>query len=136
MKRTRNTLQRRAVLQSVRDLGGDHPTAGDVWAHVRDAHPQLSLATVYRALHALVEQREIGETRVENVARFDASPIPHHHVVCRECGVIADVTAPLPAAAVRALRAAAPFPLLDLNALQLTGVCADCAAAGETPRFQ
>ncbi len=133
MKRTRNTFQRRAVLQAVRDRAGFHPTAGEVWAHVRETHPQLSLATVYRALHALVEQREIGETHGENGTRYDASPLPHHHVECRLCGTLADVAAPLPPSVVRALRAASPFPLLDLDALRLTGVCASCAQTTPVP---
>jgi len=142
MKRTRNTVQRRAVLEAVKALGnaGMHPTAADVYAQVRLHCPQLSLATVYRALHALVEQREIGETRIENVARYDASPDPHHHVICRACGAVADVFAELPPVAVRRLSAASDF-VLDPQAIHFNGLCPTCQPqqpsqrpASSTPR--
>lgn len=128
-KRTRNTVQRRAVLCAVRALGDSHPAAADVFAHLREASPGLSLATVYRALDALVSQREIGRDFVANVARYDVSAIPHHHVVCRVCGMVSDLNAPLPAATVRRLQNAASGFDLDLNAVQFNGVCAGCRAA-------
>ncbi|HVK03259.1 MAG TPA: transcriptional repressor [Armatimonadaceae bacterium] len=133
MKRTRNTVQRRAVLEAVRSLGasGAHPTAADVFAEVRCHCPHLSLATVYRALHALVEQREIGETRIENVARYDASPDPHHHVICRSCGAVADVFASLPPLAVRRLSEASSFAL-DTHAINFNGTCPGCQATSSS----
>lgn len=126
MKRTRNTVQRRAVLDAVRALGDAHPTAADVFARVRLTEPNLSLATVYRALDALVERREIGRDFVGNVARYDVSANPHHHVVCKVCGGVSDLAAELPAAAVRRLRAAAGDYALELDAIQFAGVCPDC----------
>jgi len=127
-QRTRNTVQRRAVLCAIQDLAGTHPTAADVYAHLRPAHPNMSLATVYRALHALVQQRQIGETCIENVTRYDDRPEPHHHALCRGCGAVADVFAPLPPSAVRRLRESSPF-VLDTCSVMFTGLCPSCAAA-------
>lgn len=127
-KRTRNTVQRRAVLCAVRALGESHPAAADVFAYLRVAAPGLSLATVYRALDALVSQKEIGRDFVANVARYDVSATPHHHVVCRLCGYVFDLNAPLPAATVRHLQNAANGFQLDLDAVQFSGVCAGCRA--------
>jgi Fe2+ or Zn2+ uptake regulation protein len=109
-------------------MAGYHPTAAEVFTRLKGDHPQMSLATVYRALHALVEQGQIGEARIDNVTRYDASPEPHHHVVCRGCGAVGDVFAPLPPAALRRLREASPFAL-DVRSLHLSGVCPVCAAA-------
>src|SRR5687768_5194038 len=97
MKRTRNTAQRRAVLDAIHSLPG-HPTAADVFGCVRAAYPHLSLATVYRALHALVEQGSVVEMRIANVSRYDAGPFPHHHIVCSACGSVRDIPLPLPPA--------------------------------------
>lgn len=130
-KRTRNTVQRRAVLQAVRTLGAAHPTAADIFAQVRQIAPGLSLATVYRALDALVEQREIGRDFVANVARYDVSAIPHHHMVCRQCGSVADLNMPLPANTVRQLQSAANGYTLDLRSIQFNGTCPDCAEASK-----
>ncbi|MBC8142048.1 MAG: transcriptional repressor [Armatimonadetes bacterium] len=128
-KRTRNTVQRRAVLCAVRALGDSHPAAADVFAHLRETAPGLSLATVYRALDALVSQKEIGRDFVANIARYDVSATPHHHTVCRVCGSVSDLNAPLPAATVRRLQNAANGFQLDLDAVQFSGVCATCRAA-------
>lgn len=127
MKRTRNTVQRRAVREAVRAFPG-HPTAADIFARVRQNYPRLSLATVYRALHALVQQGQIGETRIDNVSRYDASPVPHHHVVCRRCGAIGDVPAPLSAGTLRRLRQAAGGFSLDAHSIQLSGLCPGCVS--------
>ena len=127
-RRTRNTVQRRAVLCAVRTLGAKHPTAADVYAQVRVAAPGLSLATVYRALDALVAQKQVGRDFVANVARYDVSAVPHHHVVCRECGKVSDLHVPLPAAIVRRLQFAAEGFTLSLDAVQFAGTCADCDA--------
>lgn len=131
-KRTRNTQQRKAVLDAVRALIGQHPTAADVFAQVRADHPHLSLATVYRALHALVEQNAVCEIRVENVARYDAGACPHHHLICRRCGRVTDVpTDALPESVLANVLSAvdeAGF-ILDFHPVQFTGLCAACAAA-------
>lgn len=136
-KRTRNTIQRKAVQEAVHALAGHHPTAAEVYAAVRLGYPQLSLATVYRALHALVEQSAITEIRFENVARYDVgmaegSPeaLPHHHVVCRLCGAVADVcVSALPAQSLQAVEEATDGFLLDFHPIQFRGVCAECRTA-------
>lgn len=125
MKRTRNTVQRKAVLEAVRALPG-HPSAADVFARVRADYPSLSLATVYRALHALADQGELVEMQIENIARYDAGLRPHHHVVCRACGAVADVAAPLPEQALRSLEQVSGYTL-DPHPVQFTGLCPACA---------
>ena len=129
LRRKRNTRQRQAVLEAIQTLAGKHPTAAEVYSCLHDDHPNLSLATVYRALHALTEDRAILEMRVENVARYDAGPEPHHHFICRECGQVADlsedalpnsVTETLLSCLCAAGFAADPFPL------QFIGLCALC----------
>ncbi len=129
-RRTRNTGQRKAILSSLRGLGG-HPTAAGVFACVREQgeYPHLSLATVYRALDALVEQGEVMEMRVAGVRRYDAGPLPHHHVVCRDCGNVVDVPALLPNSVLSALSDASGY-IVDPNyPIQFLGLCPLCAPA-------
>src|SRR6185437_8016399 len=52
----RYTRQRAAVLAYLRAAQG-HPTAEQVFAAVRQQLPNISLATVYKALEALVDAR-------------------------------------------------------------------------------
>jgi Fur family ferric uptake transcriptional regulator len=86
---------------------------------------------VYRALDALVEQREIGRDFVANVARYDVSATPHHHMVCRQCGAVADLNMPLPTSTVRRLCSAANGYTLDLRSIQFSGMCPTCAPSGK-----
>ena len=135
-RRTRNTQQRQAVLRAVRSLTGEHPTAAAIFATLRESHPNMSLATVYRALHALVEQNAICEVRIENTARYDAGPCPHHHVVCRQCGAVADVCEEalpngLPEMVLKAMEECTGFRL-DVHPIQFSGVCANCRARSST----
>ena len=125
MKRTRNTVQRKAVLGAIHSLSG-HPTAADIYARVRADYPHLSLATVYRALHALVEHGDIVEIRAENVSRFDAGPFPHHHILCRRCGIVTDIPASLPETPLFDLEAASGY-IIDAHPIQFTGICPGCA---------
>jgi Fe2+ or Zn2+ uptake regulation protein len=127
-KRTRNTGQRKAILCAVRCLPG-HPTAAEVFAHVRaqGGYPRLSLATVYRALEALVAQGDIIEMRVGGVGRYDGGPRPHHHVVCRGCGRMTDVPPLLPSSVLSDLEQASGYRVDPCHPIQFPGLCPACA---------
>jgi Fur family transcriptional regulator, stress-responsive regulator len=87
----RVTAARVALLETVRD--GDHLDAEAIAARVRDRVGHVSLQAVYEALHALTTAGLIR--RIEpagSAARFEGRVGDnHHHVVCRSCGVVADV---------------------------------------------
>lgn len=131
MNRTRNTLQRRAVLNAIRALPGQHPTAAEVYGHVRADFPNLSLATVYRAVHALAQSGEILELHAPaaasgGVCRYDAPIQPHHHIVCRACGFVSDLPALDPGSILGDVAAHSGFAV-DPHPIQFTGLCAACA---------
>ena len=87
----RVTAARVALLETVRD--GDHLGVEAIAAGVRDRIGHVSLQAVYEALHALTTAGLVR--RIEPVgspARFEGRVGDnHHHVVCRSCGVVADV---------------------------------------------
>ena len=87
----RVTAGRVALLETVRD--GDHLGVEAIAAGVRDRIGHVSLQAVYEALHALTAAELVR--RIEPVgspARFEGRVGDnHHHVVCRSCGVVADV---------------------------------------------
>lgn len=54
--------------------------------------PRVSLGTVYRNLHVLAEQGEIRVLEgLDERALFDHRTDDHLHVVCEQCGKVADV---------------------------------------------
>ncbi|MEU6716601.1 Fur family transcriptional regulator [Nonomuraea sp. NPDC046802] len=87
----RVTAARVALLEIVRD--GDHLDVEEIASGVRDRVGHISLQAVYEALHALTAAGLLR--RIEpagSPARFEGRiGDNHHHVVCRSCGVVADV---------------------------------------------
>ena len=87
----RVTAGRVALLEAVRS--GDHLDVEAIASRVRDRVGHVSLQAVYEALHALTAAGLIR--RIEpagSPARYEGRVMDnHHHVVCRSCGVVADV---------------------------------------------
>jgi Fe2+ or Zn2+ uptake regulation protein len=87
----RVTAARVALLETVRH--GDHLDVDAIAARVRHPLGHVSLQAVYEALHALTEAglvRRIEPTG--SPARFEGRiGDNHHHLVCRSCGLVADV---------------------------------------------
>jgi len=87
----RVTAARVALLETIRD--GDHLGVEGAASGVRDRIGHVSLQAVYEALHALtaaglIRRIEPPEGQVRFEGRVGDN---HHHVVCRSCGVVADV---------------------------------------------
>jgi Fur family peroxide stress response transcriptional regulator len=102
----------------------DHPTAEEVFIRAKKAMPEISHATVYNCLDALVKSGLARQVNVERGAtRFCPNMAEHGHFHCSDCGTIYDVDLPhaLPGVAVpRGFKARA----YDVT---IHGLCADCA---------
>jgi len=87
----RVTSARVALLETVRD--GDHLGVDAIASGVRARVGHISVQAVYEALHALTSAGLVR--RIEpagSPARFEGRVGDnHHHVICRSCGVVADV---------------------------------------------
>ena len=87
----RVTAARVALLETVRF--GAHLDVDSIAVGVREKVGHISLQAVYEALHALTAVGLIR--RIEpagSPARFEGRVGDnHHHIVCRSCGVVADV---------------------------------------------
>lgn len=130
MTMVRNTRQRQAVVQALRETH-THPDAAWIHSQVRGELPNISLGTVYRTLDALVRDGVVMTIeRAGQATRYDYKHAGHghHHVVCRSCGAIYDIDAedlPLPA-----LGLPAGFQVQDVR-LEYHGVCETCASQAE-----
>jgi Fur family transcriptional regulator, peroxide stress response regulator len=89
----RCTPQRLAVYQQLCE-SAEHPSAEIVFHAVRAQIPKISLATVYKALEALVAvgvatklSAGIGDTRT----RYDARRDEHYHFRCLRSGTVHDL---------------------------------------------
>jgi Fe2+ or Zn2+ uptake regulation protein len=90
----RMTRQRAEVFAYLRSVE-HHPTAEQVFKGVRPRIPKLSLATVYKALEALVNAGLAAKlTDLESRAHYDGRSDQHYHFRCQETGEVHDL--PLP----------------------------------------
>lgn len=72
-----------------------HPTAEEVFHGVRTEIPRISLATVYKALEALVACGLATKlTEGDGSARYDARSEQHYHLRCLRSGSVLDLPTP------------------------------------------
>ena len=119
------TVQRRAILQTLLDLG-NHPTADHVHQAVVAVVPAISRTTVYRTLETLVHMGVITKLcHPGSAVRYDARIELHHHLVCLRCDQVIDFSDPN----LDALRipdtSSVGFQVADFR-VQLRGLCRRC----------
>jgi Fe2+ or Zn2+ uptake regulation protein len=88
------TPQRQCIFRIIQ---GDtsHPSAEAVYTAARSEMETISLKTVYQTLNDLAEMGEVLPLDLgTGTMRFDPNvESPHHHLVCRGCGKVADLDA-------------------------------------------
>ena len=90
----RFTHQRAAVFEFLQATDG-HPTAEEVYLAVRRQIPKISLATVYKALDALVDAGLASKlANLDGPARYDCRSDAHYHLRCLQTGQIRDLNIP------------------------------------------
>lgn len=89
-KKLRITPQRMSVFEAILTLN-NHPTAENIIDFVRNNHPNISTATVYKVLDTLVEHGLIRKVKTErDIMRYDAFLENHHHLYSSETDRIED----------------------------------------------
>lgn len=102
---------------------------------IEDVHQQMVTAvdpaTVYRIINALVELGLVRQIDFgEHSAYFEpADRSHHHHVVCTQCGTVADIDYCPAQLEQKALAQANAFARVERHSLELFGVCKKCSAA-------
>ena len=118
----RVTKQRTAVYDYLRSTDS-HPTAEAIYQSVRRQVPQISLATIYKAVDSLVDVGLVSRIqRGASSARYDAAVEDHVHCRCLGCDGVWD-------AAHDAMPQGDPTPeafeVVHVN-VEFVGYCADC----------
>ncbi len=121
----RHTAQRAAIYRYLRGVK-THPTADEIFTQVREVLPDISLATVYKALEAFVESSVARKLDLGGgPARYDGRIDDHDHVRCLKCGMVRDVVGAHDADLIEGLRSDDGFEILDYR-LELIGYCPRC----------
>jgi Fur family peroxide stress response transcriptional regulator len=102
----------------------DHPTADEVFIRAKKQMPEISHATVYNCLDALVKCGLVRQVQLQRGAtRFCPNMEEHCHYYCDACGTVFDVPLPKDSATM-------PGPKgfkVDHYDIAVHGLCADCA---------
>ena len=104
----------------------EHPSVQRIYKEVKEIHPTVSLATVYKTLQILTELGLIQELDFPKTqARFDSYVEPHINLVCLRCGSIRDIDDPAAREMVARIAAKAEFTRKGQR-LDIYGVCKTC----------
>jgi Fe2+ or Zn2+ uptake regulation protein len=123
----RVTPQRGVILETVSHLGG-HPTVTEVYHQAVRRLPGLNAATVYRTLESLREAGLVDGMDDGGPARFSLRDLdhPHHHLVCSDCGGVAELEPEPVNGFASQVRRSTGFQL-QTDHLTLPGRCRKCS---------
>lgn len=124
----RVTRPRLAVLEAVH--AHPHADTETIFGAVRTGLPEVSRQAVYDVLHALTAAGLVRRIQPSGfVARYESRVGDnHHHVVCRSCGVIADVDCAVGEAPCLTPSDDGGF-LFDEAEVIYWGLCPDCSTS-------
>ncbi len=90
----RTTRPRRAILD-IFQRKRRHLTARNIHRAVREAHPDVGLASIYRTLElfcdiGVVSKHDFGESQARYELAHGPQEAHHHHLICKECNKAID----------------------------------------------
>lgn len=105
---------------------GRHPSADWIYDQLKNEFPNLSMGTVYRNLHILIEQGLIKKIDFGSTFdRFEANIGLHYHFICEKCRSIIDLELPIDEALNTRVNQATPFKARR-HRIEFYGVCDRC----------
>ncbi len=124
------TPQREATVRVLLEREEDHLSAEDVYLLVKEKAPEIGLATVYRTLELLTELKIVDKINFgDGVSRFDlrkeGAAHFHHHLVCIECGSVAEIEEDLLEDVEQIVERDFSFKIKD-HRLTFHGICYRC----------
>ena len=124
-KGLRITPQRDAILDYLLSTN-EHPSARNIFAHVKNKVPRVCLSTVYSTLAELNKNNIIKELSFDDMDNRYEGNISHHiNLICVRCGKISDYMTDhtLDMDRIRQTTRFQPFQ----SRFELYGVCAACS---------
>ena len=124
-KSTKYSHQREAIIKYLESTT-NHPTADEVYQHMREIIPNISLGTVYRNLSQMAASGRILRLTADGKTdHFDACTSTHYHFMCKSCGCVRDIPiAPLDSL-VEDAKKVSEHVVEDVS-IMFSGTCKDC----------
>jgi len=125
----RMTPQRESVLTQLRSSSG-FQSAQQIHTALVAAGVSIGLATVYRTLTALSDDKAIDELKTddgETLYRFCDTDKHHHHLICRKCGATNEISGLHLESFLTGIANKHKFTELE-HTIEIWGTCANCQA--------
>lgn len=121
----RFTLQRKIILDTLCEIG-THATANEIYEKIILTAPTINRATVYRGLSFFCELNLLVSGKIEGKTIYEiASPTPHHHLICTQCGHVGILPDRYVQGLINQLIEEHQFKP-DIEHLTISGLCAEC----------
>ena len=122
----RLTPQRRLILQVLEESNG-HLDADALYDRIKARDPDVSLATVYRALAVFREMGLVEEHRLgQDHGHYEAvRQEPHYHFTCLRCGKVIEFDNPLVAQVKQELCEQEGVRIISTH-VHVSGYCPQC----------
>lgn len=130
-KKLKVTPQRLAIYKVLYETTS-HPTADAIYSALKETHPTMSLATVYKTLDALKKADLVHELSVgEDSSRYDANMKSHPHMICLTCGTVFDLHTDVLEDAIKKVQVETDFEIMS-EKVYFYGVCTNCKKISES----
>ena len=126
-KSLRHTHQRDIIIEELHRNAG-HLTPDDFYDMIKDKHPEIGKATVYRTLKLLEQAKLIAKMDFgDGKIRYEmcVNRKHHDHLICEKCKTSIEVVDPKIEALQKKLAESHEFKLTG-HRLYLYGICKDC----------
>ena len=90
MTQKRKTTQKLKIIEYLKKVK-THPSAETIYKDLKKELPGISLATIYRNLNLLVQEKKIIKFERNNTTYFDGNLTTHQHCICKKCRKIIDL---------------------------------------------
>lgn len=89
-KGLRATAQRLMICREIASAG--HIDIDHLYERLKKVIPSLSLATIYKNMHSLVDKEIVSEVNITGKKTlYEINITPHIHHICSECGHVEDI---------------------------------------------
>lgn len=124
------TSQRKVVLNAMLEHQEEHLSVEEIYQFVKDEHPEIGLATVYRNIQLLSDMKIVEKLNLDDgFIRYelvkDNEVHRHHHLICEVCGKVIEVKEDLMGAIEQSFMESYGFIVHDHQA-KFFGTCSSC----------
>ncbi|MHB1126426.1 MAG: Fur family transcriptional regulator [Bacillota bacterium] len=123
------TPQRRVILKAFVDNAEQHLSAEEVYGIVKERHPEIGLATVYRTLDLFADLEILRKMNFDDGrSRYEfcnQEVHHHHHLICLKCGCVTEFEDDLLETLETVISKKSNFEIVD-HQLKFYGFCKKC----------